>query len=375
MSRHLRIITLLLATLFGAAWWAQAQNEKPAEATKKPAAPAVPATPKTPAAPKTPAIPAVPAVPKAAEKTSPADKKAAEKKDVKRDAEKPRSDREQDDAAEIAAISASAEAFAAAYNAHDATAIAKLFSPKAEIVDEDGVLTKGREAIEKNFASQFEEHPQATISIDIDSIRVLTPNIAVEEGVVRGDPGDDEPASVARYLVVHVKVEKEWQVASVRDFAASEGDLTPREHLEELDWLIGEWIDESPEATVHTRCDWDENGNFLIQNFSVHISGEVQMEGTQRIGWNPPTRSFKSWTFDSQGGHSEGLWSKDGDEWVVKTQGVSGDGDIASSTNVYRPIDGDTIGWRSQQRVVNGEAVEPIDEFIIKRRAPEPSEE
>lgn len=370
MSRNLRISAMFVIALLGVAWWANAQNQKPPEAPKKPAAPAAPEAPKAPGAPKAPAKPA-PGAAKTSEKTAPvAEKKPGDKKE----GDKARAERKGEDDEVEAAIRASADAFVAAYNAHDAAAIATMFSPKAEIIDEDGELTKGREAIQKSFAKQFEEHPKASIAVDIESIRALTPNIAVEEGVVRGESGDDAPASVSRYVVVHVKVDKEWQVASVRDFDAGDEDLTPHEHLEQLNWLIGEWVDESPDATVHTHCDWDDSGNFIIQHFSVHIGGEVSMSGTQRIGWNPPTRSFKSWVFDSEGGNSEGLWTHVGDEWVIKSQGVSGTGDVASSTNVYRMIDDDTLGWSSNDRVVNGEAEESIDEIIVKRRPPDPSE-
>src|SRR5260370_29545925 len=49
-------------------------------------------------------------------------------------------------------IRASAETFTKLYNAHDAKGLAALFAPKAEMIDEDDQVVKGREPIENAFA-------------------------------------------------------------------------------------------------------------------------------------------------------------------------------------------------------------------------------
>src|SRR5512147_1832020 len=55
--------------------------------------------------------------------------------------------------ADTKAIRATADAFAKAYNAHDPKAIAALFSPDGEIVDESGDAKQGRAEIEDVFAA------------------------------------------------------------------------------------------------------------------------------------------------------------------------------------------------------------------------------
>jgi uncharacterized protein (TIGR02246 family) len=278
------------------------------------------------------------------------------------------------DDADEATIRQSAEAFVTAYNAHDAKAVSELFALKAEFTDEDGNLIKGREAIEKEFAETFQENPESKIKVDIDSIRVLTPNIAVEEGNVRGQPVPGEKENVSSYIAVHVKVDGRWLIASVKDYEADSEDLTVNDHLQDLAWLVGEWIEESPDSVVHTVCKWHDNDNFLMQEFKVQIGGQIAMSGTMRIGWDAVRKQFKSWVFDSKGGHAEGIWLRDGDEWIVKAQGATATGEIASSTNVYRRIDDDTLAWRSFDRVVDGERQDDIDEFVVKRRPPLPAE-
>ena len=270
------------------------------------------------------------------------------------------------------AIRASAEAFTKLYNAHDSKGLAALFALKAEVIDEAENLVKGRDAIEKAFADVFKANPESSMQVEVDSIRVLTPNLAIEEGTTlsKDSPEDLESASV--YVAIHVKVDGQWLLASVRDWPAPLAEMTPHDHLLELSWLIGEWIEESPDSIVHTVCQWHDNENFLMQEFKVQIAGEVAMSGTMRIGWDAVTKQFKSWVFDSHGGHSEGLWHRHGDAWVVKSRGATAKGETASSTNVYRQIDGDTLSWQSLDRVIDGERQDDIAEIVIKRRPPSP---
>jgi len=304
------------------------------------------------------------------------DKKAPEpaKKGAPAEAPQARTPAATAEDADEKAIRTAAEAFTKAYNAHDAKAVAALFAIKAEIIDEKGDLTKGREAIEREFARVFKEHPQVSMKVEIDSIRILTPNIAVEEGTVRSKNAPDDKDDVSNYMAAHVKVEGKWQVASVRDFEADSGDYTPHEHLEQLEWLVGEWIEESSEATVHSTVKWHDNGNFLMQEFRVQINGGIAMSGTMRIGWDAVNKQIKSWVFDSQGGYTEGLWLADGDEWIVKTSGATSAGETASAVSVYRYIDKDTVGWRSSQRVIDGERTDDVAEIIVKRRPPSPGQ-
>src|SRR5260221_1857510 len=181
------------------------------------------------------------------------------------------------------ALRASAETFTKLYNAHGAKGLAALFAPKAEMIDEDDQVVKGRDAIEKEFASVFKQHPKAAMQVDVDSVRVLTPNLAIEEGLARSKDSPDGPEDVTVYVAIHVKVDGKWLLACVRDWDAPSGKLSPHDHLLELDWLVGEWIEESPDSVVHTKCEWHDNGNFLMQEFKVHIGGENANAGTERI--------------------------------------------------------------------------------------------
>lgn len=270
------------------------------------------------------------------------------------------------------AIRHSATAFSTAYNAHDAKKVSELFALKAEFTDEDGILIKGREAIQQNFAEMFTKFPDSKIEVEITSIRVLTPNIALEEGIVRGTPVPDEATNVSGYVVVHVKVDGHWLIASVSDFEADAEELTANDHLQQLAWMEGHWLDESADSTVKSSCRWDDSGNYLLLDFYLQLAGGVSANGSMRIGWDPLTGQLKSWTFDADSGYSEGLWIRVGDEWIVRSHGVNSEGKVTSGISVFRYIDNDTMTWRAYERVVGGEPAEDIPENVIKRHAPAP---
>jgi uncharacterized protein (TIGR02246 family) len=293
--------------------------------------------------------------------------------------EKPKDKPAQDKNAEVNdadedAIRHSAEAFTTAYNAHNAKAVSELFALKAEFTDEDGNLIKGREAIEQDFATMFKNFPECKVDVDVTSVRVLTPNIALEEGIVRAQPVPDNPANSSSYVAVHVKVDGHWLIASVSDFEDDDSEeLTPSDHLQQLAWMEGSWIDESPDSIVKTSCRWDDSGNYLLHEFYVQIAGGLSASGSMRIGWDPLSGQLKSWLFDADGSYSEGLWIRVDNEWIVKCHGVNAAGQVTSAVNVFRYLDNDTMTWRSYDRVTGGNPSASIPENVIKRHAPPPA--
>ena len=137
---------------------------------------------------------------------------------------------------------------------------------------------------------------------------------------------------ITKFIAVYVKLDGHWLQSVVRDEVAN--DLSPHDHLMNLEWLIGDWVNESDDAVVSTTCKWEKGGNFLVREFSMKTKGQPVLSGTQRIGWDPLKRRFKTWIFDSEGGHGEGFWTRDGNQWVVKVEGVGREGKPVSATNI-----------------------------------------
>ena len=102
--------------------------------------------------------------------------------------------------------------------------------------------------------------------------------------------------------------------------------LSPHDRLKPLAWLVGDWVDEGSDAVVQIACKWSDDTNYLLVDFNAKIQGKPALKSSQRIGWDPLTQKVKSWVFDSDGGHGEGLWSQVENRWVIKSTAVMPDG-------------------------------------------------
>lgn len=264
-----------------------------------------------------------------------------------------------------------ADEFVTAFNTGDAQALAAQFAPQAEIVDLDGNVVQGREAIQEFYAEQLQT-PLFKIAIQIESLRFLGDSLAIEDGRVTLSSEDEEFTERSRYTVVHARQGGKWLIVSSRDVASPHDRLPPHEHLKQLAWLVGDWVEEAGDSAVTTSCHWDEHKNFLLTDYTVKVAGRTTMSGRQRIGWDPLTRQIKTWTFDSDGGYGEGYWHLDGDRWLVKLSGVAADGRTGSTTQIHKRHNNHTRTWSAVDRVLGGERLPDIEEITVVRAAPQP---
>jgi uncharacterized protein (TIGR02246 family) len=271
------------------------------------------------------------------------------------------------------AIAGLVSAFANAFNKGDATAAAATYAENALAIDEFGQRFEGRPAIRAQLVASFANSPGCTIAIKVDSLRFLGPDTALEEGRTTITPaGSGGVPDVTRFTVVYIKKDGQWLQSAVRDELAHDL-LTPHDRLKQLEWLVGDWINESEDAVVNTTCKWSSDGNFLIRDFTMKTQGKPVLSGTQRIGWDPVRHQFKTWFFDTQGGFGEGYWTRNGDQWLIKADGVRQDGNSAAMTNVITRLGRDRISWQSVDSTVGGTAVAGISEFIVVRKPPDPA--
>lgn len=276
------------------------------------------------------------------------------------------SDRPEDEAA----ILAVARAFTEAFNAGDAAKIAATFSPDGQIEAQDGSQTRGTEALTARYKALFEGTPGVKLDATIDSLTFHGPDTAIAEGgTLFIEP--DGAAAPGRFRSVFVRRDGRWQTADIRDLP--DVPLTPYEHLKELEWLVGEWVDEAGAATVHTTCAWDDNRSFLIRKFTIVEGGTNTFSGTQRIGWDAAGGQIKAWMFDSDGGHGESYWSHDGkDRWVGKSVSTLPDGRLASATQIITRTGPDSMTWASEDRTLGDEIVPDLAPITIVRKPPAP---
>jgi uncharacterized protein (TIGR02246 family) len=268
------------------------------------------------------------------------------------------------------AIRATVAAFTAAFEKGDAKAIASLFTEEGEAVDAEGGTIQGREAIAEHYGLRFAGSPGDKLETIVETIKFLAPGVARETGVTQHTPSGGSTPTTSRYTAIHVKQGGNWLVASVREVLDKE--ISHHERLKELEWLVGDWVEESDDAVVTTSFAWADNENFLVRSFDVRVKGKPALSGTQRIGWDPLTKQIKSWVFDSRGGYGDGLWTRSGNQWVIKASGVRPDGRTATATQVLTFVDKDTMRWKSIDRTLGEEIVHEIDEITMVRKPPQP---
>jgi uncharacterized protein (TIGR02246 family) len=270
------------------------------------------------------------------------------------------------------AIRAVDDAFVSGYNKGDSKSLAALFTEDAEVVEPTGDRYQGRALIEQSFADTFAASRGLKIAFEIDAIRFLSPDVAKEEGRTLITPAKGAPDS-RLYVVLFVKRDGRWLISSARE------DLDPlarpHDRLKDLEWMIGDWMDEGADSVVRVHCQWSDDENFLFRTFTVKRQGKPLMTVTQRIGWDPVAHQVRSWEFDSEGGFGEGHWSRDGERWVVKSTGVRPEGVTASSTNVMSQVRADLVKWTSTNRIIGGESIADDDVYVLVRVPPPPKVE
>ena len=203
--------------------------------------------------------------------------------------------------AEESAIRATIDSYVAAYNRGDAKAVAAHWSESGEWISPSGQRFQGKPAIEKEMQTLFNENKGVRIEVINPSIRMVSPQVAIEEGTVRViRPA--EPPSESTYLAVDVKEDGRWKLNTVRETDVPETQAASSQ-LQELAWLVGDWVDDSPEVDDSATVTWTKNKTFLTYAFKISEPGsDDALEGTQVIGWDPAAGTIRSWMFDSDGG-------------------------------------------------------------------------
>lgn len=263
------------------------------------------------------------------------------------------------------AIRQAVQSYVEAFNRGDAAAVAAQWSDDGEYVAPSGERFKGRKKIEAALKSFFAENKDVQLQASTSAIRFPSPNRAMETGtatVTRPGQGPEE----TQYIAAYVKKGGAWKLTSVRE---EEGSVS-YQHLKDLEWLIGEWIDRDENATLDTVYQWARNNSFIMGAFTVLIQDKVDLQGTQIIGWDPVAKTIRSWVFDSQGGFGQGTWSKHGDQWVVDSKGFLSTGEKVSAINTYTYVDDNTFTFQSTGREIGGEPMPDIDSVTVIRTQP-----
>ena len=274
------------------------------------------------------------------------------------------SDRQSEDEA---AIRKTVESYVAVFNQGDAKALAAMWSPEAVYTNPlSGEQVVGREEIEKQFAAIFAEVKGIKLEAATQSVRFVSPNVAVEQGktkVIRPDQAPEE----SDYSAVYIKRDGQWLLDRVTEEEVPVV-LSHYEQLKELEWMIGTWVDQDEQNRIETTCQWTKNQNFMTRSFTVSVRDQVEISGMQIVGWDPAAKQIRSWVFDSDGGFGEGVWTKKDTRWYIQSTGTLPDGGKTSSVNIITYVDDNTFTWQSVNREASGEILPNIDEVVVVRQ-------
>lgn len=260
-----------------------------------------------------------------------------------------------------------------AFRQRDAKAFAAAFTTDGEYLDEQNAVYHGRKAIEDDFTAFFKTHPETSIEVVITSTRQIAPGLIAADGSTHFTRVKDEPPVDGHCSFICAKEANKWLIASLREIEAGGDPLSHHEHVKQLDWMVGEWVDEAADSHIHFTCRWDDSENFLLRDFEVQQAGQKTMSGTQRIGYDPITGLLKSWVFDSAGGYADGYFHRDGDSWILHASGASADGRMANGVNIFTRVDDHRMTWGAFDRIVGGERVQDLAAVTIVRKPPAPA--
>jgi uncharacterized protein (TIGR02246 family) len=264
--------------------------------------------------------------------------------------------------------------FAKAYGAANAGAIADLFLDESMIVNPEGSAVRGKAAIAAMYDAAFKESPGLKLEATVEDIRFVTTDLARIEGKTRLSTSNGDASEFTGFSALLVRRDGNWRIAEMHEYAAPAADVTPYERLKELEWLVGEWVEEGDKAKSQSSVRWADNQSYLIRTYSIEPQGEKPSSGTMFIGWDPQSGQIKSWLFNSEGGHGEGLWNRTGDnEWVIKATGVLRDGRPTSATQIQTMVNKDTVKVSSIDRIIGGVVAPDITDVIMVRKPPQPS--
>jgi len=264
-------------------------------------------------------------------------------------------------------------AYVAAYNQKDAAKLVEFFTPDGTLIDSDNVATRGREAIAQEFSDAFAQPSTYTLEGKVERIHMITPDVAQVEGVSR--LVSPKEATIANHFVALLARQGDaWKLVEIRDYPESGTSVTPYERLKELEWMVGDWVDETEGAQVSSTVQWGQGKGYLVRNYSAQIKGGPATSGLIIIAWDPQTEQIKSWIFSADGSRGEGSWTRAEDnQWVVKVHGSTGDGRPNSATQILSMVNKDAVRTKAIDRIVGGEIAPDVEEIIMVRKPPAPS--
>ena len=255
-----------------------------------------------------------------------------------------------------------------AYDRGDAKTLASFYAEDVDYIDQDGVEIKSRAEMEKLFIENFQANPGAKITITMEEVKSLTPDVQVNRGVATATATSGLTEST-RYTAVLAKKNDRWQICQLTETAAPAPSASSQ--LEALKWLIGNWENKDADQTVESKVGWAGDKNFLVRTFKLK-GEEAETDGWEIVGWDPACQQIRSWIFDSNGGFGESSWSYEDGHWLIRASNVLPDGSRSTAENVLTKVGDNKFTWESQNRTLDGESQPSVPKIVVLRTTSKP---
>lgn len=263
--------------------------------------------------------------------------------------------------------------YTAAFNKGDMAAIKEYFAEDARLVTVDGEVFQGRDAVLALFAAGLQGNPGLKIVNDVRAIRLVGDTAAIESGFSSTTTEADKAPKTVAYYVVHVKRDGRWKMFDIMETEPAR-DVTETPHVEKLaalEGLVGEWVEETETATVRHVVRWSPSHRYLLIDY-VAATGDARpvVVSSQRVGWDPKSKSIRSWLFEEDGGNGTATWTAELGErvWKIKGEAVLADGRVVTGTTLFDGSVKDKILIRGYDRSVDGRAVDDAPTRTLVRQ-------
>jgi uncharacterized protein (TIGR02246 family) len=257
-----------------------------------------------------------------------------------------------------AEIRQAARAYLAALQRGDGKAIAACWSTDGIYVDVAGHSTPARELAIREFTAPAAAASQASadsgdrIDAKAGTIHWVSANVALERGTITQAEAETVATAEIKFLAVWVKRDNRWLLDYLQETAGQKSSSPGK--LGDLGWMVGHWTTNGTGPRAQISVNWSAGKKYLVQKFKLELPDQQELQGEQRIAWDPVRGSIRSWLFRSDGGFAESSWSQEDETWIVKIQGVNASGTETSAINMWT-ADGPDRCWFKSFRLPEGQ--------------------
>jgi hypothetical protein len=97
---------------------------------------------------------------------------------------------------------------------------------------------------------------------------------------------------------------------------------------------------------MHIKAAWNSTKTALRRDISITPQGRPAIHAVQQISWDPKHRQIRSSTSNDDGSHTDGIWSQEGNIWMVLARATHPNGSQTRSTQIFKFVNRDTIMWK-----------------------------